>query len=436
VGNPVAMEQALFDALNFVGDFEKPKYVAHNANLCAHSRSSIVACTRCLDVCPTSAIVPAGEHVSIDPYICAGCGECTSVCPTGANTYQYPSVKGVMARARALLGTYHDAKGVTPAVLITDTTYGDEVLSMMARYGRGLPARVLPLQLNAVTTVGLDVLLGLTAYGAAQVVLLANPAHSDELLALREQVLYANAVLDGLGYGADRIAVVDDADPTQVETQLWDLPKVAAIPGASFAVEGNKRETLDMALGHLHTQAPRPQDRVSLPDGAPFGAVIVNDATCTLCLSCTSACPTGALKSNPERPELRFRENACVQCGLCFKTCPEKAITLAPGIDFTGKARNLATLKSEEPFECISCGKPFGTKSSIELMSKKLKDHPMFSGPGGMDRLKMCEDCRVAAMTDAAPDPFAQGTRPVTRTTEDYIREREAASKDDPKKLN
>jgi len=436
VGNPAAVERALFDALNLVGDFEKPKYVTHTPNLCAHSRNSIVACTRCLDTCPTSAIVPAGEHISIDPYICAGCGECSAVCPTGANSYQYPSVKGVMARARALLGTYHDAKGATPAVLVTDTTYGDEAISMMARYGRGLPARVLPFQLNGVTTVGLDALLGLIAYGAGQVVLLANPAHSDELPALHDQVRYANAVLDGLGYGAARIYVIDDADPSQIEDQLWDLPKVSAIPAGNFAVEGSKRETLSLALGHLHTHAPTPQDRISLPDGAPFGAVIVDDATCTLCLSCTSACPTGALKSNPERPELRFRENACVQCGLCFKTCPEKAITLAPGIDFTGKARNLATLKSEEPFECISCAKPFGTKSSIELMAKKLKDHPMFSGPGGMDRLKMCEDCRVAAMAETRPDPYTQGTRPVTRTTEDYLREREAAAKDDPKKLN
>ncbi|HEY9081385.1 4Fe-4S dicluster domain-containing protein [Magnetovibrio sp.] len=436
IGNPLAVERTLFDALNFVGEFEKPQYVSHSAALCAHARNSIVACTRCVDVCPTSAIAPDGDHVKIDPYVCAGCGECTAVCPTGANAYQYPSVKGALARARALLGTYHAAKGAPPVMLVTDTSYGEEVVAMMARYGRGLPAHVVPFTLNSVTGVGLDILLSLSAYGASRVILLANPAKADEFAAVREQAGYANTILDGLGYGGERIAVLDDADPSQIEDRLWTLPKTQAIKPANFAVEGGKRETLSMALTHLHANAPSPQDRIALPDGAPFGAITIDAEGCTLCLSCTSACPAGALKSNPDRPELRFRENACVQCGLCRKTCPEKVITLSPGIDFTGQARNLATLKSEEPFECVSCGKPFGTKASIERMIDKLKDHPMFSEPGGLDRLKMCENCRVVAMSQATPDPFAHGTRPLTRTTDDYFREREAAATDDPKKLN
>ena len=36
------------------------------ADLCAHSRSKIVGCRRCLDLCPTGAIAPNGDHVAID----------------------------------------------------------------------------------------------------------------------------------------------------------------------------------------------------------------------------------------------------------------------------------------------------------------------------------------------------------------------------------
>ena len=440
--DPAAVERTLFDALNLVGEFEKPRYVSHAAALCAHSRNGIVACNRCESVCPTSAITPDGDHMVIDPYICAGCGECASVCPTGANRYQYPSVGGVMLRAQALLDGYHEAGATAPVVLISDATYGQEAISMMARFGRGLPARVLPLTLNTITSVGLDTLLSLMAHGASRTILLANPAQADELDALSEQVGYANAVLDGLGYGADRVTIADDADPTAVEAMLWALPTDAATAAGKFTVAGDKRETLSLALAQLHAHAPAPQDRINLPQGAPFGAVQVDDNACTLCLSCTSACPTAALKDNPERPELRFRESACVQCGLCQKTCPEKAITLVPGIDFTAAPRNFAVLKSEEPFECIRCSKPFGTKASIERMAEKLKDHAMFSGPGGLDKLKMCENCRVEAVTmpgaEAESDPMAHGTRPQTRTTEDYLRERERekAAQGDPKKLN
>ncbi|HZT27137.1 MAG TPA: hypothetical protein VFA57_15670, partial [Pseudolabrys sp.] len=42
-----------------------------------------------------------------------------------------------------------------------------------------------------------------------------------------------------------------------------------------------------------------------------------------------------------------------------------------------------------------------------------------------LDVVKMCADCRVAAMTEESFDPFAASPRPNVRTTEDYLRERE-----------
>src|SRR6202008_1539053 len=103
---------------------------------------------------------------------------------------------------------------------------------------------------------------------------------------------------------------------------------------ASFRPIGKKRDVLRFALGELHRAAPTPVDVVALPEGAPFGAVEIDVGGCTLCLSCVSACPTSALRDDPERPALRFVEDACVQCGLCRATCPEKVIMLVPRIDF------------------------------------------------------------------------------------------------------
>src|SRR6185436_13600228 len=69
--DPAAMLRAVLQARDLVGTFEKPRYIAFTEDLCAHSRSRIVGCTRCLDLCPTGAITPAGNHVAIDPNICA-----------------------------------------------------------------------------------------------------------------------------------------------------------------------------------------------------------------------------------------------------------------------------------------------------------------------------------------------------------------------------
>jgi ferredoxin len=140
---------------------------------------------------------------------------------------------------------------------------------------------------------------------------------------------------------------------------------------------------------------------VSLPSkGSPWGTVVVDTQKCTLCLSCVGACPQSALADNPDRPQLRFIEKNCVQCGLCETTCPEQAISLQPRMLLAdhGKARKaLRVLHDAPPWLCIQCGKPFGTARAIEAMVERLSGHAAFSGAAAQ-RLKMCGDCRVVDM--------------------------------------
>jgi ferredoxin len=188
-----------------------------------------------------------------------------------------------------------------------------------------------------------------------------------------------------------------------------------------------------LALRELQRAAPAPVDVVTLPQGAPFGAVEVNVEGCTLCLACVSACPTGALSADTERPILRFAEDACVQCGLCKGTCPEKVITLRPQIDFRAATAAARVLKEEAPFECVRCNKPFGVKSTIERVAAKLEGkHWMYKGSARrLDVIKMCEDCRAAVMAEEDFDPTAK-PRPLVRTSDDYLREREARQTTEP----
>ena len=127
--------------------------------------------------------------------------------------------------------------------------------------------------------------------------------------------------------------------------------------------------------------------------------MLVNRDKCTLCMSCTSACPASALIDNPEKPQLRFIERNCVQCGLCAETCPENAIELVPQLLLGAAAREKRVLNESQPFHCISCGKAFGTKHMIENMFTKLSAHSMFAR--NAERLKMCGDCRVSDMYSA-----------------------------------
>jgi ferredoxin len=425
-GNPAALQRALFDLTDLVGEFEKPRYVDFKADLCVHSRSRRTGCTRCLEVCPAAAIQPDGDVVRIDPFLCGGCGACNSVCPTGAAGYACPPATALLERLRTLVAIYRQAGGEQPVLLVHDDAHGGELISLCARFGRGLPAHVIPFSVNEVTQLGLDAILGAFAYGATRLLVLVPPKRRDELAGLEAQFSYAEAALAGLGYGNGRLELITEDDPDAVEARLHDLlPLDPGMPAATFLPMGDKRALMRLALQELHAHAPAPADHVPLPAGAPFGRVIVDTAGCTLCLACVSVCPTGALVDNPERPQVSFMEDACVQCGLCRTTCPENVIRLEPRLNFTDEARQPVLIKQEEPFECIRCGRPFGTRASIEKIVEKLGEkHWMYKDSAAIDRIRMCDDCRVVVQFEATDNPLAAGPRPKTRTTDDYLRER------------
>jgi ferredoxin len=426
-GDPAAVLRAVLKARDLTGTFDKPRYITFTEDLCAHSRSKIVGCRRCLDLCPTGAIAPAGNHVAIDPQACAGCGQCAAACPTGAAAYALPPADALMRKLRVLLATYREAGGIEPIVLIHDDDHGVPLIDALARHGDGLPANVMPLAVNEVTQVGLETVAAAFAYGASALRLLlrARPHHDVE--GLRKTITLAEPILAGLGFDGARVATIETDDPDALGAELRAIKVGQPAPRpASFAPVGAKRDVLRLALRELHRAAPAPVDVIVLPQGAPFGAVEVKVEGCTLCLSCVSACPTGALSDDPERPTLRFAEDACVQCGLCKATCPEKVISLKPQLDFRAATVSARVVKQEEPFHCIACGKPFGVKSTIERVTAKLEGkHWMFKDSAQrLEIIKMCEDCRVGAVTAADFDPYAK-PRPPVRTSEDYFRERE-----------
>ena len=428
-GDPAAMLRAVLKARDLVGSFDKPRYINFTAEICVHSRSKLAGCHRCLDLCPTGAITSDGDHVKINAEVCAGCGQCAATCPTGAATYALPPADTLLHKLRAMLLTYREAGGANAIVLFHDSEHGSALIDALARHGDGLPANVLPFTVNEVTQVGLEALVASFAYGAAGIrfLLRAKPLH--DLAGLSQTIAMADTIASGLGFSGQRVSTIETDDPDVLGEALRAVEPATAVEcPATFKTIGKRRDLLRFALHELHRVAPTPTDVIALPQGAPLGAVTVNTAGCTLCLSCVSACPTGALRDDPERPMLKFIEDACVQCGLCQSTCPEKVITLKPQIDFRAARAPARIIKEEEPALCVRCGKPFGVKSTIEKVAAKLEGrHWMY--PAGDKRLgvvRMCADCRVIAMSEQQFDPFlGVPERTPPRTTDDYLRQRE-----------
>ncbi|WP_425039016.1 4Fe-4S binding protein [Primorskyibacter sp. S187A] len=410
-GRPAAVSAAILAASHLTGTFEQPLYVATDALLCAHSRAEQTGCTRCLDLCPTGAITPDGDHVTVDPMICAGCGACSAVCPSGAIAYDAPPVDLTFQRVQTQAKAYVAAGGTAPRLLVHNA-HGAEMIRLAARFGRGLPADVIPLEVSALNGFGHSEIVAALAAGFVDVTLLPGP--TTDRAALDAQIVLAQAI-----GGVERVALLDVEDPDAMSDALYEGTTCTPI-NAPVRPMGTRRQITRQAAKALLPDV----ETIPLPEGAPYGAVLVNTDNCTLCLSCVSLCPSGALGDNPDKPQLRFQEDACLQCGLCANICPEDAITLAPRLDLTDQALRQEVLNEEEPFPCVECGALFGSKSAIDRITEKLRDHAMFAGEDKLRMIQMCDDCRVNAQFHSADNPFQGGERPRVRTTDDYLSKR------------
>ena len=420
--DPLEQALAVNQLSEMVGEFEKPKYFAYNEKICAHGRNGKVGCSACIDVCSTGAIGSIFKNgqgsVEVNPNLCMGCGACATACPSGAMRYNYPSVAHQGKELKTVASAFTaEAKKINqamaPSLLLHTLKAGTQMIDglgrsahVMPKQFEGLPAFVIPYGIEHIASTGLDLWLGALTYGFAEVTLLLSGDEDPAYRAvLEEQVVLASSILNAYGFD-DRVHLILASSAEDIATvskamgilrQRGSLSPICT--PASIGLSNQKRETLEAALEHLQKQAktPLPEMGVVLPKSSLLGGLAINKDACTLCMSCVSGCPEGALLDNPDEPILSFIEKQCVQCGICVQTCPEKALTLAPRLQTVEQRKQRTTLNETQAFHCISCGKPFGTLKMVDLMLSKLGAHGAFAG-AAMDRLKMCSDCRVVDM--------------------------------------
>jgi ferredoxin len=418
------LDQALVvnQLLEMVGEFEKPKYFVYNEKICAHGRNGKVGCNACIDVCSTGAISSVFKNgqgsVEVNPNLCMGCGACSTACPSGAMRYNYPSVphQGKELKTIASVFTAEAKKTnqvLAPSLLLHTLKAGTQMVDGLGRLAHvspkqfeALPSFVVPYGIEHIASTGLDLWLGALTYGFAEVVLLLSGDEDPAYRAiLEEQADLANAILKAYGFD-ERIHLIKAQSPDDLQSVSQAMAalrqrgalNVICSP-VSFGLSNQKRETVEAVLEHLQKQAKTalPEAGVALPQSSLLGGLNINKDACTLCMSCVSSCPEGALLDNPDEPILSFIEKQCVQCGICVQTCPEKALALNPRLKTVEQRKQRTILNETQAFHCISCGKAFGTLKMVDLMLTKLGAHGAFAG-AAMDRLKMCGDCRVVDM--------------------------------------
>ena len=312
-------------------------------------------------------------------------------------SYSYPNRADLLNQLRRVIASFREQTITAPSILFFGGEEGPTELSAAVN---DLPDEVIPWKVEELGSVGPEIWLSCLAYGAKTVMMLqTSDTPSSVLTEISKQIKQMSALISALGRPSDAIGLIAlderfEANCRQPEARSND-------DGGRFASYGGmeeKRAVFRAAIDHLIDEAANVPEEISLPNGTPFGEVLIDSNKCTLCMGCVAVCPAGALIDNKERPCLSFIEWNCVQCGLCENTCPEKAITLNPRLLADSNARMARrVLNEEEPFKCVECGKPFTTQSMVSRMEEKLSGHRMFSGDG-IRRLRLCEDCRVKDM--------------------------------------
>src|SRR5690606_31072246 len=118
---------------------------------------------------------------------------------------------------------FREAGGEDPVLLIHDAWSRDAVMRKLAPR---MPENVIPFEVEEVGSVGLDAWLAVLAYGARAVAVVVTAQAPRRMVAeVEAQVVFGRAVLEGMGYAAESLNVVNSAQAATDADGWWaNLP--------------------------------------------------------------------------------------------------------------------------------------------------------------------------------------------------------------------
>jgi ferredoxin len=362
------------------GSHQYKNYITYDPSICQYHERREEICGKCAEVCPTVAIVKFDDtkHLKFSHIDCVGCGGCISVCPSGAVEYaQMPR-----AAFYEIAKLYEDK---IPLIIPRKMFKDDLHVS--------LPENVLPLAIEG-----------------------EKYLHEAHFLTLLQEsgstvVFYTDFISKGTGdvikilnqayqkvYGKDAIHVA--MNPNELEDAIL---KAGFVEGSRHGINEDglaKREIFSARLAWMVGE--KDYGTIQSGEHVRYGNVEINEANCTLCLSCVGACNVRALTAHPEDNSLRFNGSICTACGYCEVTCPENdCLTLNRGSLHLNKSWFGQKIMAKDTlFECVMCGKPFATTKAIERIASVMG--PIFGNNEVKKKsLYCCADCKPKLMFES-----------------------------------
>ena len=335
------------NALKNLGGYTKVEAVSINYDFCCASKSGFDGCSLCIS-CPSGAVYKENGVIHIRDS-CRACGFCSAICQISAVKYNIMSSDTIMEKIDAVA-----AEGKTIAFICEDS------LKKLYRISRTMKKKlpeVLPVVVPCINSVSELHYLYAALNGMNILVYPCDSEHDFKCVDIAKRILSA--------FGFDCIRVAEFGAKIKKFRNPGKI--IRYISGK------NKREKV-LQMINILMDYPLKEEEI---DTELFGIVKVNDR-CTLCMTCTYFCPTGAIRK--ENGNLYFNHGLCIACNLCA-ACPENAITIEKKLNFREIGEKV--IYEDEILKCPSCGKPHIPRSMYEKLSKVSKYSILY-----------CQDCR------------------------------------------
>jgi len=374
----IGWEEAIAKLYTNSDIYHYKNFVQYDSSVCQYHERTEETCGKCEVICPTVAIIKIDEekHLAFSDIDCHGCGGCVSVCPSGALDFtQMPR-----DAFSEIAGFYH---GHTPLLLPRQVALPDVSL---------LP-KVLPFPLEG-----------------------RKYLHEVHFLTLLQKsghavIFYTDFVSKGTGdavriineiferkYGKKAVYVCQT--PEELNQAMSEAEEIEECLFDIVEDDMKKREIFTYRLAHLVGEDDL--GVVVTGEHIQYGNVLINEANCTLCMSCVGACNVAALTAHPEDNTLKFNPSLCTNCGYCEVVCPEKDCleVVYNQLSLNPSYFKKNTMAHDDLFACVECGAEFATVKSVEKIAAMMK--PIF----GDDEVKIrtlycCADCKPKVMFSA-----------------------------------
>lgn len=377
-GSLIETDDLIQTLKNNINSFSYKKFTTYNPNICQyHERKLGETCSACAEVCPTMAITKDETTKSLvfSNVDCNSCGECVSICPSG-------SLDSAATSRDSLFELSQFYKNRHPFVISSNI----DVENLMIP----LKEDVFPLIIDG-DILDEATLLTLLQVSGSQIVYFSeniSKGTSDAIRILNE--IYEKK------YQKKAILLVEN----EIELS-GTLNQISFIEDSYFnfnQTELKKREIFSQRLQKIVGNDNL--GIVKTGENIHYGRVLVNEANCTLCLSCVGACNVDALFANEADFTLRINPSLCTACGYCEVSCPEAdCLTITKDeIELQPSWFKENILAKDKLFACVECGKEFATTKAIEKIASIMA--PIFAKSSETKKrtLYCCEDCKAKLM--------------------------------------